>query len=50
MQYWWVKMGYPSFSAGKDGFPRPGSVLKHYRSLKKRKTGKYGHKPTWLQF
>jgi hypothetical protein len=36
---WWVVMDYPNFDEGLDGFPRPGQVTKHYRSLKKKEDG-----------
>ncbi len=37
---WWMKLGYPAFEPGDQGFPRPGQVLKHYRLLKRKADGK----------
>jgi len=37
---WWVELGYPPFEQGKDGFPRTGQVIKHYRALKSDEKGK----------
>jgi hypothetical protein len=36
---WWVDLGYPPFEEGKDGFPRTGQVVKHYRENKMNDTG-----------
>ena len=38
--YWWVERGYHRFECGKDGFPRPGQVVKCYRTLKVNDKGK----------
>ena len=40
MSDWWVDQGYHPFECGKDGFPRPGKVVKYYRSLKRNDKGK----------
>lgn len=40
MSDWWVDQGYHPFESGKDGFPRPGKVVKYYRSLKRNDKGK----------
>lgn len=42
--YWWVERGYHPFETGKDGFPRPGQVVKYYRTLKINDKGK-----SWTQ-
>jgi transcriptional regulator with XRE-family HTH domain len=40
MSHWWIVCGYHAFDAGKDGFPRPGQVVKYYRRLKLNEEGK----------
>jgi hypothetical protein len=37
---WWVDMGYPPFDEGRDGFPRTGQVIKHYRRQRRDEKGK----------
>jgi transcriptional regulator with XRE-family HTH domain len=37
---WWIELGYPAFTAGKNGFPRTGQVVKYYRQHKKDGQGK----------
>jgi tetratricopeptide (TPR) repeat protein len=39
----WASFGLPSFETGKDGFPRPGKVVRFYRERKKRTDA------TWTQ-
>src|SRR5579875_954895 len=44
MSEWWEAKGYYSFERGKDGFPRPGQVVKYYRKAKRKDNGK-----SWTQ-
>ncbi|GCE22229.1 hypothetical protein [Dictyobacter kobayashii] len=37
---WWVKLGFPAFDAGPDGFPRPGQVIRHFRQMRVKADGK----------
>src|SRR6266487_372062 len=37
---WWIKLGFPAFDAGPDGFPRPGQVIRHFRLQKLKADGK----------
>src|SRR5437868_1600975 len=37
---WWVKLGFPAFDAGPDGFPRPGQVIRYFRQTMLKVDGK----------
>jgi tetratricopeptide (TPR) repeat protein len=37
---WWVKLGFPAFDAGPDGFPRQGQVIRHFRQTRLKADGK----------
>jgi DNA-binding XRE family transcriptional regulator len=36
---WWVTCGYPAFGAGRDGFPKPGHIIRYYRQRKQKDDG-----------
>lgn len=40
-----MKLGFPAFDAGPDGFPRPGQVIRYFRKLKFKTDGK-----SWTQY
>ncbi len=45
---WWIQEGFPPFEVGKDGYPKPGQVIKYYR-LQKLSDAASDHKHEWTQ-
>jgi tetratricopeptide (TPR) repeat protein len=43
---WWIEDGFPPFEAGKDGYPKPGQVIKYYRL---QKFSNAAYKQEWTQ-